>query len=501
MAYAFDKVNDLINGKENQNIFSADQTQGASGQSQPVAIAQPQTKTSTEGEIGASGPSTSSSSSGSNNTQGAASGMGNTAQANQAAFRANAGKTQKPKTFADIQGQLSQNQEALQAEANKYTQTQKQEADKATAYNDTDIENSLGNDAAAFGKIKNLINPGASTPAPMFVPSKNYNVDDASLLSTDAGLRKLVSRGQDAHYTPGMAAFDLASLRKSEGFDKSIKDIQAQSDALNKAQNNYANTLPTEAQTYLDQKLKEASSGISSALENKINTLDQQNADEAKALNNELALLRAGKLKSEDRKKYQKSVQDALKKPGEIDPELSSYIDPSYVNNLNPYLHVRDDVTSADVINPAEASRYNAIMSLLGRGKVYQGATPLGDLATFDQSAAAGDILDKATTARDKVRADRAEAKRLKEIEDAKIAAAQREKERKDKADIDNANRERIQKEENEKTKKDKELRDKQIREKEERRQKRREDKARYERDHPIKSWFKNTFGPAEIET
>lgn len=425
MAYAFDKVNDLISNRENQNIFSNDQSQAQGGQAQPVATSQPQVKTTTEGELGGASSSSGSSSSGSSNTQGSSTGMASSAQANQAAFRANAGKTQKSKTFDDIGGQLAQNQQNLQAEANKYTQDQTAAANSATAFSGNDIDNAISGDSKAFGKIQRLINPGASTPAPSFVPSKDYNLDDANLLSTDAGLRKLVSRGQDTHYTPGMAAFDLASLRKSEGFDKNVRDLQAQSANLSKAQNDYTNTLPTQAQAYLDQKLKEAAGGISTGLESRYNNLNQQNEAEAKALNDRLAAMRKGGVTGDQLAAFRKSVGDVARKQVEgASPDLINYLDPSA--DLSPFVTYRDNVTAQDMIDAQEASKFNAIMSLLGRGLTYQAADPLGDLATLDTQGAANELVRNATTA--KTEADK-KAARAKELQEARDRDTERLKE------------------------------------------------------------------------
>lgn len=400
MAYAFNAIDDLVNGQQqNQNnIFAPGQDPATQNQ---VAQTNPDVKTSTEGEIGGGGSGVSSSSgSASQSSQSTQQGTGtdtSQVQANKAAFKANVGKTEQPKVFQDIGGQLAANQKQLQDEANSYTTTQK--AKQNYAVGNDDLEKAIGGDQDKWSSVRGLMNQTTINPVDEFKPS-DIDVKDANNLNTNAGLKSLISRGQDPNFTSGMAAFDLASLRKTPGFTNQVAGLQGQSTALQKQLSDLTTSEPKDIQDYGTQQLAAAQAAARGYLGNQSDLMDQQNAKEAQAANAHLQELKKSGDPALSKAFLDSLTQDVKGRVAQLDPQAADLVDAGSIDPLK-YQQVHGDYTANDFISPDEAKRFNSIMGLLGSGRAYTASGALGDDVTYDRDAASNALMASTLKARD----------------------------------------------------------------------------------------------------
>lgn len=414
MAYAFNSIDDLLGDKQQQNqnnIFGEGQAATVQPQQQPQG-AQVQTKTSTEGDLGNANSSSSSTSSG--GQQAAPTGVPSN-QSDRAAFKANAGKTAKPKVFEDIGSTLSANQAAAQQEANAYTRNATTGYQSAYGTNAGDVRGAVAGDEKATNKVRNILGTQTVSEPKEFAFSKDYSSPDAAMLSTDAGLRSLVSRGQDANYTPGMAAFDLGALRKSGDFQNNVRDLQTKSTDLNKQLGDYVSELPQNVRKIGENLLQSSRAGITGGLENYRANLDKQNKQELAAKNAELERLRKSGVPLEAFAEISKLLPGAQAKANQLDEGAGAFVNPGRIDPRD-FATFRDNYTDKDVIDAGEASQYNNIMSLLGLGgPAYEAAGPLAPVYSLDKTGIENELV-KAAVGANKAKKTKEQAKKDQQI-------------------------------------------------------------------------------------
>lgn len=427
MAYAFDSIQGLMdeNKQQNQNNIFGEGQAATVQPTQPQGGAQVQTKTSTEGDLGNAGSSSNSSSSG--GQQAAPTGVAGN-QSDRAAFKANAGKTAAPKAFSQIQGDLAKAESTLQQEANSYTSAGQSAVNQANSLKPQTIMGAVGGNAGDSEKIGSILRPPMS--APKNFKSSVSSPEDASLLGTDAGLRSLVSRGQDANYNQGMAAFDLGLMKKDTPLMNQIKSANAQAKELAGKQTSLERDLPEALRKYEEIKNQAARGQIYTGLGAVRANLDKQNAEELAAKNAELERLRKSGINPSlaDFEEISKLLPGAQSRANQLDEGAGSFVTPAGVN-LNKFATIRDNYTDRDVIDAGEASKYNNIMNLLGLGgPAYEAAGPLSPTYSFDKTGIENEMV-KAAVGESKTKKEKARVAKEAQAKAEAEAEAQQERE------------------------------------------------------------------------
>jgi hypothetical protein len=379
MAYAFSAVDDLLDPaqQDKQNIFNQGAQAPQQG-SQDNGAPSPNVKTTTEGEIsGGSQSSTTPAAQKPSQTS------FDTTKADQAAYQANAGKTKQPKVFSSIEGQIQQRNQDLQNEANQYVQSQK--ANQNYALKNQDLEKAIGGDAQTSEATRNLLNRQNIDQVNAFTP-KDTSIRDASLLSTDAGLKELIGRGKSPSYTQGMAAFDLQSLRRAPGFDKLVGMIQKEQTDLNKNAQELSSQKQKEVEDFGKSQLDAAQKSVRDYLTGQSGAIDAANEQEAAAYNALLDKYRREGVGAEESSALKAAREAAAANLGQYDKRSAAMIGDVAVDPRQ-YLNVRENAGRDEFVDQNEAARFNSIMDLLGGADVRAAAGPQQQAFEFDRSA------------------------------------------------------------------------------------------------------------------
>lgn len=354
MAFAFSQIDELLKGEgqENQsNIFGG--APGGAPQDQQGGDLAP--KTVAEGGAGQSGAMNP------NASSGGSGGSQDTAAADRAAFKANAGKVAAPKTLSDVQNRLKANEDKLQSEANAYAESQK--AKQNYGFTDDVLSSAVGpkRDETAFSNISSLLGRKNLNEIDSF-KAPDVSVEDLDLFNTNAGQRQLVSRGQDPSYTSGMASFDVRALQKSQGFNEAVKAAKSRQAKLQAEADAKGEALRGEVETYGQSQLTEAQKRARDFYANQSKALADANALEAQAYNDSVAALDVNKLGGDAL-----TVAAEKAKAGLSNPREQRFIDPKAVD-ASKFVTRGPSRTAADFVSADEAARYNNILSLLGAG-------------------------------------------------------------------------------------------------------------------------------------
>lgn len=358
--------------QQKSNIFSPTGTdQGV----QPAASMQggqqggPQ-KTSTEAEVGGAGQSS--------GQQTTTAPQGNDQSAARQAIQRNAGKSQNPGIFNKAQQEVGAASQGLQDEANSYVANA-----KGTHYGvaDADLDKFVAGDQDAATKVGKLTATGAVS-VDKFAPKQDLTLNDVDQLQTDAGLVNAYRNEGGADYSAGMGAFDLASARRTPGFDTLRASLAQQKSDLLKKADEYGTSKTAEAQTALDTNLaadKEAlKTGLGSRAD-KITADDQAAADKANLLAHQ------GDKNFVNPKAV--AAREALAKGADPGARLNNMLLDSGVDPSKFY--AMKDAVAKDMVTPEQAAQFNRIMGALGRSdpdSVYAAGSG-GPSQTFDEKA------------------------------------------------------------------------------------------------------------------
>lgn len=408
----------------NNNIFAPQGTPGNTGADQGASQtggAQPEVKTSTEGDVNNATP-TSGSNPGPKNVVSSDS-QANDSRAAQAAYKANAGKTQSPAALDAVQGQIDTAKSNLAQRASDYAASQAASHNYAVG---TDVADQAvkKQDKDAYGKITGLLGQTTAAPVDTFDAS-DIKANDADLLNTNAGIKNLVARGQGPKYSPNMAAFDSMLLQADPNFQKKVSDLKSQANAFTKSSADTATQAQTDAVAAAQANLTNSQKTIKDYLgQSQSNILADEAAAAAKAnaaLPQTIAAQKA-QVEADLLKAQQDRARQALGGSfgaGRADAQLAAVkADPSqYVNWLSSY-------DPSQLITQDQATQYNTINSLLGLGGQSQVAG--GDLPSLYSTK--GDdlynnLVSQATTARQA--ADKTDKSSIQAIMDAANQKAQ----------------------------------------------------------------------------
>ncbi len=384
MAYAFKAVDELLDpSQQKQNIFASDPTQqGAPGMPQDQGV-----KTSTEGQV--------SQESGTSNvtpTKQASVQSSDTGQADKAAIKANSGKITQPQAVTNVQSQLQAKQQNLQAEADKYVQQGRDQQNYNVSTENT--EKAIKGDADQQQALRTLLDRKNVNQAEEFKPS-DVSVADADLINTEAGLRKLVGKGQGPQYTQGMAAFDAQSLRRAPEFSNLMKMIQGQQNDLRKTAQDYAGSKRKEVEDFGAQQLTAAQKQARDYLGSQAGSIDEMNAQEAAAYNASLDRMRQDGLGRANYNALDEARIALSNRLRGTDPNLANLAASAKVDPAQ-FARIRDNASANDFVSSDEAQRFNSIMGLLGQGgSTRSESMPLGANYSYDQDALQNALLEQ----------------------------------------------------------------------------------------------------------
>ena len=420
MAYVFDKISQALgDDQKKQDVFGGQQPLGgeqpADGGAAPGG--EPQVKTSTEGADVGGGA-------GGGSTQGGENIPQEAAKQDAAVVRRNIGKVAKP-AFADrIGGELRGAEESLQSEANKYVQTA-QEANKSLG--DDVYGKAVSGDKEAQGQISGLLGRSAEAESKAygeFKPETQTDVSDVEALRSGAGIGELLRKEAGPSLTAREIALDRSILERSPEFIKIKNALIGQQAALRDKASGLRESETAKAREAVAKGLTSAQEGARGGLgvqESAIRSEIERRAAEENAAREALRSSGGGEFASSQSAAAQAELAKSL-----TDPQgAAKYLQQALQGfDPNQFYSVSGNVGAADLTSQEEASKFNLINQLLGRGDIVQAGSGPGSRESFNQQAYM-DALRGRAEGFDKTANEKAQAQLDAIIADAQKRAGQ----------------------------------------------------------------------------
>lgn len=323
-----------------------------------------------------------------------------TAGGKRAIMQRNEGKSQAPADLQKMNDSISGAKQSLQNEANSYVDR----ADDNYEMSDDQIKanvqgyakGGMSPDKAAW---LNYFNSAPEMAQP-FKQETNTKVEDVDLLKNDSGIRELYRRGQDAEGTMGEAALDTALLRKNQDFNvkrdetvRSYRDLKEGEKEINsKARDEAQKRVNESAESYKNRVGKTAEGMLpgydTSALERERQfdeALSKAEEDRRKALYDDA---QAYLNRMADSGAYDDYTAKALRQAmGE-----GMLFNPNAIDPMQFYRagKTANDTRADQFYTDQEASEWNNIMSLLGRGGTTRSAGQLAGMSNIGEFLGGG---------------------------------------------------------------------------------------------------------------
>lgn len=378
MAYAFKKIDDLIDKEKKQsntNLFQTTQEpQQQDGQPEQKKVAPAQASSTNASSGGSSFAKI--------GEQTRPQQQYNQQGAYKAAVEANTGKTQIPGAIGKIGESLEQQQKDLQKRADEYSRAQKEAADKEYGHSQEDIDRAARGDEAAAGRLGGVLHPGAPRPVPEFPEGRVELPKDISLNTPD-GIRKELERGKGQNYTRGQSNFDLQTLTGSEQFPRKIRELLAGQTSLSSRAKQLSEERKKESEQYIKNKILEQKGLTEQELAKYTEDLNRTEGEKLNRWNGELnsAYEEAKRQDPEFRSRHLgQAVQDFLAKidatGSGISNNLKEILRSDVLNNPeNVYKYISRNtelkppygIGQRNGFTRESADRYNRINALLGR--------------------------------------------------------------------------------------------------------------------------------------
>jgi hypothetical protein len=370
MAYAFEKIMNQMD-KDKANIFGDQQQQGGGGQQQAPQGTQGEVKTNIEGDI----------SSGSGGTPRS---YATPTQQNAGAQRAYEAAQKQPKAqggmpaMSQTSANLTTADTKLQEEANKYVETGK--ADQNYSIPDADVEAAIGGDVDKRSKVATTISQTTPKPVKAWAPQTDYTVEDIENFKSTPGITGYLRSQYGPGYTAGQSVFDTGVIRSDPQFYETLRNLEGRQQDLTKKAAGYANQDTGVEATVAKagkENLTTAQTAIKKFLTDQKAIIEGTQTKELEGFQGDV------KAMNEDPAKRAVFVTEALKNPDiakrieEVKrerPDLAKYLTPEVMAafGIDPtqFLKVTDPtgVTADSFYDDKEATRFNAIMGLLGQG-------------------------------------------------------------------------------------------------------------------------------------
>lgn len=370
MAYTFDRINSLFRGRDG----NADVMGGKGGGSYGAL------KTSASGDVtdGSTGAATS--------TGGEAPVPQQMMASSGAAIKRNVSRTGIPGFTQDIRGQIEAGQTGLAGAEQGYRQKY-QNQDYGVSAEDINAAVS-GNAPDTFQKVATRMATPKYGQVEAFKPEVDTEVEDAALLGSEAGTKRLLARQGGNRYSAGEGAFDTALLRRNKDFSQIADQLSRQGKELSQRATKLQSELPTEAQGIADtkyaagteaaqQELNRLATGVIDPYKTKASDINQKRTQYADP-------------NSAEAKAYLASQTAAAKEAAGKDiaayaPRASRFLDTA-AQTIDPtkLYQAGRQISYQDIIDPESVGKFNRIQAMLGQGDLLAPGMGAGEDVIFN---------------------------------------------------------------------------------------------------------------------
>lgn len=378
MAYAFNKITNLVSGDDQgsgSDIFAGNVPSNAPAE---TPIGAPVSKTTTAGDIGATG--------------GPAGEIKESKQQDSgdqlSVIRPNVGKTEAPRALEGIQEQVRSNTADLQRRANEYTQNYKDRYQFDLENQALDQAISGQRDSDQYQAASDLFGKNLD-PVQQFEGAEEYRVPDVGLLQTDAGLGYLAGRGRGPQYTRGMGALDVMLMKRDPRFQDLVRQISGESAALEGQIETRPDELEAAAKQYGTGQLESAQESARDYIGDYNQQLIARNEAEADAYEQAVRDLDREAIGQQQLADIGADVSESYMGPAgeyrgeryaqQIEDALAAY-DPSQNIRYN-----EADYGYRDFLTEGEANELSNIGGLLGTGEAYTESLGPGEQYATDR--------------------------------------------------------------------------------------------------------------------
>jgi len=351
-------------------------------------------KTSTVGDIGDT-PT------GGGSVQGAEQDSGDQVSA-QEMMKANVGKTEAPSALGGIQQQIKTNTDALQAQADEYTQNYKDQyqfdiEDQAL---DDAVQGGYGSDAySTADTMLQRRDPGA---ADQFEGAEDYRVKDVGYLQNDAGLGYLAGQGRGNQYTQGMSAFDVMLMKRDPNFNNFINEIRGENAALEGQLDTVPDQLEEAAYGYGEKQLEGAQTSARDYLGGYKDRKQKSNEAEADEYEAAIAALDRDAIGTEELGTVEEQIRKYFGDEYKGDRYEQQIADAIAAYDASGKIDFNDtDYDYTDFLNEGEANEFNNLGGLLGTGDTFSESIGPGEQYETDQAGMYQDLWSGINQARD----------------------------------------------------------------------------------------------------
>ena len=369
MAYTFDRLNTLFRGKDDQGNVMGDK----------------RPKTVAAGDV-----------SGGDATGGEAATPQSFAAPSAAAIQRNVTKARTPEFTNRIQGQIEAGGQGLESEAGQYRTGY---SDKDYGVSPDDINAAVSGNAGKLSSVQTRMATPQYGQVEAFKPKTDTEIEDAALLGTEGGTKRLLARQGGNKYNAGEAAFDVSLLRRSPGFNQIADQLSRKGKELSQKSTRLQSELPTEAQGIADTKYAAGTDAARTML----GTLGKGIVDPVTANAAKISATRAG-LRTTPNQAFigtrSAAAKDvAGKELSLLNPRAAKLVGETGIDPAK-YYGVGKDVSAADLYSPDEAAKFNRIQKMLGGKDLITAGQGAGDDEYFDDANYTSGLVSRASNIR-----------------------------------------------------------------------------------------------------
>jgi hypothetical protein len=369
MAYTFDRINTLFRGKDDQaNVM---------GDKRPKTVA--------AGDVSSS-----------DRTGGEAATPQSFAAPSAAAIQKNVSRARTPEFTTRIRGQIEAGNTGLNNASSQYSQGYE---NKDYGVSADKINSAVSGNAGDLASVQTRMATPKYGQVEAFKPEVDTEIEDAALLGSEGGTKRLLARQGGNKYSAGEAAFDVSLLRRNQGFNRIADELSRGGKELSQKATRLQSELPQAAQQIADTKY---AAGTDEA-RNYLGNLGKGIIDPVTAKAAEINATRAG-LRTTPNQAFI-SQKDAAAR-AEAEKELS-LLNPRAVKLLGEtgidprkYYGVGRDVSASDLYSQDDAFKFNNIQQILGGKDLISAGQGAGEDEYFDDPNYTSGLVSRASTLR-----------------------------------------------------------------------------------------------------
>ena len=369
MAYTFDRINTLFRGKDDQGNVMGDK----------------RPKTVASGDVSSTDA-----------TGGEAATPQSFAAPSAAAIQRNVSKARTPEFTTRIQGQIEAGNTGLDTASSKYSQGYK---NKDYGVSADDINAAVSGNAGKLASVQTRMSTPQYGQVEAFKPEVDTEIEDAALLGSEGGTKRLLARQGGNKYNAGEAAFDVSLLRRSPGFNQIADQLSRGGKELSQKSTRLQSELPQAAQQTADTKYVAGTDAARSML----GTIGKGIVNPVTAKAAEISATRAG-LRTTPNQKFI-STKDAAAKDAAgkelslLNPRAAKLLGETGIDPLK-YYGVGKDVSASDLYSQDDAFKFNNIQQILGGKNLITAGQGAGDDEYFDDPSYTSGLISRASSLR-----------------------------------------------------------------------------------------------------